>query len=393
MGRSPSPGYRRQKRKSGDLAFVELSGVRHYLGAYGTDASRAEYHRLVAEWEANGRTIEVAPEAITIAELTLRFLDWAGGYYRRADGTPTGEAQNFRTIAQPLVELYGDTLAAAFGPRALKAVRQYLIKRGLARTTINKEIHRLRLIFKWAAQEELLDAAVYTRLQAVSGLRRGRSEAREPEAVRPVAMEHAQAVRPYVSRQVWALIELQILTAARSGEILPMRAVDLDTSGEVWTYSPPQHKTAHHGHERVILLGPAAQRILRPFLKDRALSDPLFSPREAERERREALGARRKTPLSCGNRPGTNRRRSPRLEPGEVYTTASYRRAIARACTGAGIPIWHPHQLRHARATEIRRVYGLETARVILGHRSASVTEIYAELDRQKAMDVVQDIG
>ena len=43
--------------------------------------------------------------------------------------------------------------------------------------------------------------------------------------------------------------------------------------------------------------------------------------------------------------------------------------------------------------TEIRREYGLETARVILGHRSAAVTEVYAELDVSKAREVMRDIG
>ena len=240
---------------------------------------------------------------------------------------------------------------------------------------------------------QLLSASTYHALQAVAGLKRGRCDAKEPEPVRPVPAAYVEAVRPYVSRQVWALIELQMLTAARSGEILAMRAVDLDMSGEVWTYTPPQHKTAHHDHTRVIFLGPAAQRIIAPFLKDRPLNAPLFSPREAAEEHRKELHARRRTPLSCGNRPGTNRKTSPKREPAEHYTVDSYRRAIARACKRAGVPHWHPHQLRHGRATVIRKKYGLEAARVILGHRSAAVTEVYAELDVARARDVMKEIG
>ena len=34
-------------------------------------------------------------------------------------------------------------------------------------------------------------------------------------------------------------------------------------------------------------------------------------------------------------------------------------------------------------ATFLRKEFGLETARIILGHRSAAITEVYAELDQQ----------
>ena len=202
MGRSPSPGYRRQKRKSGDLAFVELSGVRHYLGAYGSDESRTEYHRLLAEWEANGRELHVAKDEITVVELSARFLKWAESYYRRADGTATGEAGNFAVVVGPLNRLYGKTPAAEFGPRSLKCVRDELVKRGLARTSINRAINRLRLMFRWAVEEELLSASVHEALRSVRALRRGRSDATESAPVRPVPRAHVEAVRPHVSRQV-----------------------------------------------------------------------------------------------------------------------------------------------------------------------------------------------
>ncbi|MEN6384480.1 MAG: tyrosine-type recombinase/integrase [Phycisphaerales bacterium] len=54
---------------------------------------------------------------------------------------------------------------------------------------------------------------------------------------------------------------------------------------------------------------------------------------------------------------------------------------------------WHPHQLRHNAATFLRKEFGIDTARIILGHRSAVITEVYAELDQQKAMDAVIKVG
>jgi len=54
---------------------------------------------------------------------------------------------------------------------------------------------------------------------------------------------------------------------------------------------------------------------------------------------------------------------------------------------------WHPHQLRHNAATYLRKQFGLEAARVVLGHRSAAVTEIYAEMDKMKAAEIMEKAG
>jgi integrase len=57
------------------------------------------------------------------------------------------------------------------------------------------------------------------------------------------------------------------------------------------------------------------------------------------------------------------------------------------------IPFWHPNQLRHTKATEIRREAGLDAARVVLGHRSPQITETYAEIDVNKAAEVMAKLG
>ena len=98
-------------------------------------------------------------------------------------------------------------------------------------------------MFKWAASEELVPSAVFHSLQTVAGLKRGRTDAQETEPVKPVPDEHVDAVRPYVSRQVWAIVELQRLTGMRSGEIVIMRGCDLDTTGKLWLYRLESHKT------------------------------------------------------------------------------------------------------------------------------------------------------
>ena len=84
---------------------------------------------------------------------------------------------------------------------------------------------------------------------------------------------------------------------------------------------------------------------------------------------------------------------TPKRKPGEQYTKNAYRWAIVRACEKAKVSPWHPHQLRHNCATKVRRLYGLDGAIAVLGHKIGIVTEIYAERDFQKAIDIMREIG
>ena len=41
----------------------------------------------------------------------------------------------------------------------------------------------------------------------------------------------------------------------------------------------------------------------------------------------------------------------------------------------------------------MRKEFWLETARIILGHRSAVITEVYAEQDKKKALEAIVRVG
>src|SRR5206468_1395317 len=200
---------------------------------------------------------------------------------------------------------------------ALKAVRQSMIEAGLARTTINQRVGRIVRLVKWAVENELVPPAVHEALKAVRGLQKGRSEARETEPVRPVPEADVEAIRPFVARQVWAMVELQRLAGMRPGEVTAMRTCDLDTSGAVWAYTPESHKTAHHGRGRRICLGPGAQAVLGPWLGPDP-SDYLFRPKEAVEERLAERRQRRRTPLTPSQR-ARSRKRYPGRPPGDRY--------------------------------------------------------------------------
>ncbi len=141
-----------------------------------------------------------------------------------------------------------------------------------------------------------------------------------------------------------------------------------------------------------MFFGPQAQGILLRYLA-RSAEEYCFQPRDSEAKRRAALSASRTTPLSCGNRPGSNRKKKPRRQAGRRYTTSSYGRAIHYACDKAGIEKWSPNRLRHSAATEVRSKFGLEAAQIFLGHRTADVTQVYAERDLAKGIEVARQIG
>ena len=100
----------------------------------------------------------------------------------------------------------------------------------------------------------------------------------------------------------------------------------------------------------------------------------------------------RTTPLYPSQR-ARGRKPNPKRTLGERYSVKSYHHAIGYGCRKAGIPPWHPHQLRHSAATSLRKKFGLDVARVILGHSSPAVTEVYAELDREKASSIMAEFG
>jgi integrase len=389
------PKYRHYKPK--DLAVVRIDGKDHYLGKFGSEESQQKYRRLIAEMLAAPATAQPPtprPDGDggpTINELLVSYWDFVQGYYTK-DGRPTSEPGTIRQALRPIQELYGDTPARDFGPLSLKAARRAMIERGWCRTFINKQINRIKKLFSWAAGEEILPLSVYQALTTVEGLRKDRTDAREKPPVGPVSDEAVERTLPYLTTTVASMVRLQRLTGMRPGEVVLMRAIDIDMSDPVcWVYRPGRHKSQHHDRERLIFLGPRAQSLLRPFLT-LDVTGYVFSPRRSVAQWRAEQRARRQsppTPSQAARRPKAN----PRRTHGELYHHGSYRKAIRKACQRAGIPIWHPHMLRHSAAGEIRRRFGLEAAQAVLGHSELGTTQIYAAADLAMARRIMLETG
>jgi len=379
------PAYRLHKARH--CAVVTLRGKNHYLGPWQSPESHEKYARLIAEWRRNNGVLPApvcSPSGVlTISELVLAYFRHTQARYVK-HGEATSEVACVRQALRPLRQLYGTCTVSDFGPKALKDVRQAMIDSGRSRKSINKDVSRIKRMFRWAVEEELLPAGIHERLRAVQGLGKGQTAARETEKVAPVPVEHVQAVLPHLPPPVAAMVRLQLLTGTRPQEVIGIRPCEVADRGDgLWAYTPAVHKTEHHGRDKLILLGPQAQEVLKPWL-DRNPTDYCFTPAESV----AWMKARRR------KRPGPVPHREPPAGLNPKYTRHSYRTAIQRACVRARVPVWAPNQLRHTRATQIRSEYGsIEAAKAVLGHTDTRITEIYAERDLGLAARMMREIG
>ena len=380
-------------------------------GPFNSDESLAEYERMLAILRTGGGKLPPPSGGadLTLNELVVAFTERKLEVeYVDAEGVATTEQRNFKVALGPLLRLYGGTVAREFGPVELKAVQKAMASGswltpkerdartknqkaiGWCRRLVNQHISRIRSLFKWAVSEKLAAPMQLVELQSVGPLKRGRG-AREAEPVLPVDPEVVERTLAEMPPHIRDMALFQLRSGARPGEVCGMRPRDIDRSGPVWVYRPGSHKTAHHGHVRAIAIGPKAQEAIRRHLEAATPDEYVFNPARQDAEIKAAKRAARKTPVQPSqldrSRAGAARKPKPKFGP------TAYARAIARACKKAGVPHWHPHQLRHTAALLIEREQGAEAARATLGHRTLNMTLHYAGIDLRRAAEVAAKMG
>ena len=308
------PGYCLHKPTG--QAYVNLGGKVIYLGEYGTDESRERYNRVKAEWLVNRHSEKFQPKhsnGPTMASLGDAHLDRAAVYY--AGST---EYANLKLALLPVSELFALMPAKDFGILQYRACRDWWLRDPKrSRQYVNKQMKRLLRILKWSVGEGLIPPSIHQACQCVAPLKAGRTEAPESEPVKPVPEADVTKTIAKCTTVVADMIRFQQLVGCRPGELVTITPAMVNRSSEVWTITLAKHKTAYRGKQRTIYVGPKAQKILTKYLL-RAEDAACFSPVESEKERRQTKHDARVTPLSCGNRPGTNRiARKPRKAPGD----------------------------------------------------------------------------
>jgi hypothetical protein len=187
-------------------------------------------------------------------------------------------------------------------------------------------------------------------------------------------LDAAAAGNPKAAAELLPLVyeELRKLAAARSvlatfliGDVPPPTGFDGIDLNDNTARLVAADAYQEAGRERdVRLLRDLTRRVT---LVGGCVVDPtaaVFSPWEAREERFRRMRLKRQTKVQPSQK--SRRAVNPKRTPGAAFTTTGYAHAVAKAAKGAGVPHWHPNQLRHLFATEVRKAHGLEAAQVLL---------------------------
>ncbi len=217
-----------------------------------------------------------------------------------------------------------------------------------AEPSIRKLLGVLVDAYRYGAAHGLLEIEAAQRIEYAAGLplpewigKPGGKDA-VPDAIVDATRKHL------ANREAQDLLDLQRLTGARPGELCALRAEHLDRTGEVWIYSPDDHKTAKRGKRRSIFFGPRAQAILGPR-------------------------------LDC--------RKPFKLSPDQ------YRERIHAAARRAGVEQWGPNQIRHTVSNAVKQQFGRDAEAVFLGHGADVAEEHYLETELPLGVKIAKEIG
>lgn len=337
--------------------------------------------------EATRRVPTIHVKSKSVDEICGGWIAFCETYYRHKDGTQTGEACGCQNAVRILREMHGKRPAAELQHADMLAVRDALIRSGIARTTVNRYMERIRRLWRWALDEGLITATQKAELSQVQNLKAFRSDAHETEPVGPVEESAIEATCAVLADNTADMVRVQRLTGMRPGEICNMAWEHINTASVPWVYKPPHHKTEWKGKDRAVLIGPKARAILEKY---RAWAHPFSPVASADVElAKQGEGAK-------------SRGRGMRGVPDKLtdrWETARYGCTIRDAAKRAGVEAWSPNQLRHSFATDVRRRHGIVAAGALLGHsdrlkithgysRDAAVDELVREWG-----GVIEEIG
>ncbi|MFT3789331.1 MAG: tyrosine-type recombinase/integrase [Tepidisphaeraceae bacterium] len=358
--------------------FIEAQRVRRYLGPYNDPDTRRKYELACVEYVNNGRSLTPTPDrfdclalrVFAIKRAQIRFIDTAGNQ--------TGSVLAMRGALRKFTDLYGPELAADFTAKKLGLLRDKLIGEGKSASHINKVLMYVRHAFDWAVEEGLVDERVAAPLDRVQRVKPNDPRCPKPMPLRRPSADDIKKVLDAddVSPVIKAMLELMAVTGMRVVEVARMTAGQIDRTNQAcWYFKPTMHKNAWRGKAAVIPLGAAAQAIITPYLLNRTEDAPLFSPAESVQWFQMRRSLTRKTPRSCGNRPGTNRVKAPKRTVGTTWTTAAFSRAVARIMARLDVTKFTARELRKFFASEMEAKRDPVAAALMLNHASEAITE------------------
>lgn len=413
----------RLHRRSGK-ARLRIGGKEHWLGVFGSPEAQAEYDRLIEQHFASQATVPPSPHnqapdeaattdpcnaqrnqqnqrneaglqwhpdavsgAVTVTVLVAEFWKWAQVRYRKRDGTPTREAQNFVSVIRRLREKYGVLPVEEFGPARLLELRDAWVRgdlgtgdrrrrkrrqTDLARDTINGAVRRVRQVFRWGVSRELVSRDLLARLETLEPLGEGQGGRETPGTRGAVEWPLVEKTLPALPPLLRAFVTVAFHSGARPSELARLTTAMIDRTEDIWIADLSEHKTAHKGKRRRLFFGPSSIAALTPWLLPAQPDEPIFSPRRVDDRQAKRQGKR---------------------PPGRTYGRSSLDQALRRAIDRAGVESWSLGQLRHSAAVRMTDAIDLEASRQALGHSSAAMTRHYAAGASAAAVEAARLVG
>ena len=135
----------------------------YFPGDFGSPESVMAYRRFLSEI-AGEKPLPDKSE-YTVAEL---FEAW----FKEHEATcPNKKYSHYLQCCKSVISrCYASTLAADFGPRKLRDVRDGMVESGWAMSTINQRVGRIKKVFKWGVSSELVPPDVMHSLYSLSGI-------------------------------------------------------------------------------------------------------------------------------------------------------------------------------------------------------------------------------
>jgi integrase len=347
------------ENRKGYLFARGPDGVQRWFGHKSDPESTQRYAAFLSDVVqgrlTGGKPVEPGDKRLTVAELCLQYVT------RELPRFTKAEADCQKCAIRIAREMFGALPVTDFGPLRLRLVRDAMVagdqnakphpRKPWSRGFVNRQVKRLRAVFRWGVSWELVPPSVVDALAAVRSLVPGESSAAETTPRRAVSKADIDAVREKLKQRHRDVFDLMLLTGARPGELLGLTTGMIDRTGEVWRADLAQHKTAHKGKSRTLYFNATAQLILRRYIK----ADP-----------------------------------AAKLFPFGRHTFGG---VLKNACARANVPRFVPHQLRHTVVTRLVDELGIEFAQRVAGHATAAMTEHYSRAAEAKAVEAVKRLG
>lgn len=344
------------------------SGSKFYkIGRKGDPDLQRKYVLFCNEYYT--RPTPIKGEPVMMATLFRQYLE------KRLPRLHQIDQYHVRRLLGFVAERYGMTPVTDFDSVAFRDVQDIVAKYGASRkkpwsfTYCNKYMGYLRAILRWGVGRKLFSAANLLEIKAVEPIGQGdeQYDLSETTPRQDVPDWVVEKSLPYLTPMLADIVKLIRGACLRPSELCRMRVQDLMES-ENGVIEIKGHKTARFKVRRFAAFTPSEMAILRRRAAGKGADEHIFSPRDAVLE-------------SWENCKVSDYRKKLLAYP-EEYTTHALggllRRCLARAkAAGERFPSWTLYQLRHASVTENSRLFGVEVASYIAGHKSIKTTAIY----------------